>query len=619
MLSNKLINQNPCESTTIIYALHDGISEEVTRENFGDFLEKGAFFFKKLCSSDPNFFNPVDVQCSGADVAQWLAQNNPSTITTPDTSYYAYLDSVKVGVSMERLGMLQQRNATFTKQMNPADGFINPIEQVIELNEVLVKVVQKQRSTDQQNIQPPIDSTSLVPKNNIGNIVMAEKEEVEVQKDRHNKEENNAAFLANQLLNNCIIRCIENGIYLWNGNNYKILDANALEQLCLHYCGKSIFKTGSVGLLKSIAYFIRRFSGANIGELEDPSALVVFNNGVFNFNTNRLEFNNPYLSNYMIMFSVNADFDLTTQCNVFDRYVYQLAGGNLKLIKRIWQVLGMLLSSDVKVKRIVVLSGVGGSGKSTFGDIVTELINEKTVTAFDPDDLLGQYVGPSLVNSAINICMDLPNIPLSRKVVARLKKLSGNDYVQGEIKYMEHFKYKFKGHLLFGTNYDIKTSDLENSFASRLLVIPCMHTVPKEMQDHYLIDKIKMERSAIATKAIMAYAEVRNNHYQFEGDDEWGISEMSICVNNDSCIQALLSQFLNENCVITDSNNDFTESCAIYDAFSTFCNEKGYENTFTSASLSRELGKRIPGSITRKIRNEIGTFNVRTCIILHEN
>ena len=94
---------------------------------------------------------------------------------------------------------------------------------------------------------------------------------------------------------------------------------------------------------------------------------------------------------------------------------------------------------------------------------------------------------------------------------------------------------------------------------------------------------------------------------------------MSICVNNDSCIQALLSQFLNENCVITDSNNDFTESCAIYDAFSTFCNEKGYENTFTSASLSRELGKRITGSITRKIRNEIGTFNVRTRIILHEN
>ena len=618
MFSNKLINQNPCESTTIIYALHDGISEEVTRENFGDFLEKGAFFFKKLCSSDPNFSSPVDVQCSGAEVAQWLAQNNTSTINTPDVSYYAYLDNVKVGISMERLGMLQQRNATFTKQTNPADGFINPIEQVIELKEVLVKAAQKQRNVDQQNIQQPIDSTSLVPKNNIGNIVVAERAEVEVKKSRKNKEEN-AALLAKELLEHCIIRYIENGLYFWNGSNYTILDLNTLECLCLQYCCESIFKTGSAGLLKSISYFIRRILGCNASKLEDPSALVVFNNGVFNFNTNRLEPKNSYLSNYIIMFSINADFDLTTQCNTFDRYVYQLAGGNSKLIKRIWQVLGMLLSSDVKVKRIVVLSGVGGSGKSTFGDIVTELINENNVTAFDPEELLGQYAGTSLVNSAINICMDLPNIPLSRKVVARLKKMSGDDYVQGEIKFMEHFKYKFKGHLLFGTNYDIKTSDLENSFASRLLIIPCMHTIPKEMQDHYLIDKIKKERSAIATKAIIAYAEVRNNHYQFEGDDEWGISEMSICVNNDSCIQALLSQFLNENCVITDSNNDFTESCAIYDAFSTFCNEKGYENTFTSASLSRELGKRIPGSITRKIRNEIGTFNVRTRIILHEN
>ena len=316
------------------------------------------------------------------------------------------------------------------------------------------------------------------------------------------------------------------------------------------------------------------------------------------------------------MFSINADFDLTTQCNVFDRYVYQLAGGNLKLIKRIWQALGMLLSSDVKVKRIVVLSGVGGSGKSTFGDIVTELINEKTVTAFDPEALLDQYAGSSLVNSAINICMDLPNIPLNRKVVARLKKLSGNDYVQGEIKYMEHFKYKFKGHLLFGTNYDIKTADLENSFASRLLIIPCMHTVPKERQDHYLIDKIKMERSAIATRAIMAYAEVLNNHYKFEGDDEWGISELSICVNNESCIQALLSQFINERCIITDSDKDFTESGTIFDTFSAFCNEKGYENTLASSTLSREIGKRIKGSITKKIHGVSGTANVRTRIIL---
>ena len=386
--------------------------------------------------------------------------------------------------------------------------------------------------------------------------------------------------------------------------------------MCLQYCSESIFKSGSVGLLKSISYFIRRIPGCNVSELEDPSALVVFNNGVFNFNTNRLEAKNSYLSNFMIMFSINATFDLNKQCNTFDSYIYQLAGGNPKLIKRIWQALGMLLSSDIKVKRIVVLCGVGGSGKSTFGDIVTELINEKNVTAFEPDELIGQYAGQSIVNSAINICMDLPNTPLSRKVVARLKKLSGDDYIQGEIKYMEHFKYKFRGHLLFGTNYDLKTSDLENSFASRLLVIPCMYTVPKEKQDHSLINKIKMERSAIATKAIMAYAEVRNNHYQFEGDNEWSISELVICVNNDSCIQDLLSKFINERCIITDSDINFTESCAIYDAFTAFCNEKGYDNTFTSAALSRKLGKRIKGSITKKVRNEMGTYNVRTRILL---
>ena len=123
--------------------------------------------------------------------------------------------------------------------------------------------------------------------------------------------------------------------------------------------------------------------------------------------------------------------------------------------------LGLLLSNDIKAKKIVLLLGKGNTGKSVFGSIVRELIADNNVTSFPPQKLKDRFIGTKLVNASANICMDLPSTVIDADTVAILKNLSGGDLMCGEQKYMSNFEYIFTGHLLFGSNYPVRLNYLE--------------------------------------------------------------------------------------------------------------------------------------------------------------
>lgn len=153
--------------------------------------------------------------------------------------------------------------------------------------------------------------------------------------------------------------------------------------------------------------------------------------------------------------------------------------------------------------------GTGDTGKSLFGNIVKTMIEDENVTSFTIKQLNDRFSGATLVNSAVNICMDLPSVPIDATDAAMLKNLSGGDTVRGEIKYMSSFSYTYQGQLLFGTNYPLKLTYLDQAFADRLLMIPCLNPIPKHLQDKDLLEHIRPELSMVASRAVQTFAAVR--------------------------------------------------------------------------------------------------------------
>ncbi|MCM1022648.1 MAG: DUF5906 domain-containing protein [Prevotella sp.] len=283
------------------------------------------------------------------------------------------------------------------------------------------------------------------------------------------KERFNAAKAAERIMRTTQIVQHNNALYVYQGTYYKLFDMPALYRLIRNKLYDETTRNGKSNYIKDIARFILTDAASVEFAPESVRNKVMFKNCVFNLDSRNIERHSP--QNYNLH-ALSASLVSCSNCDtpVFGKYIYDLANGDPLLIRRIWEVLGLLLCNDTKAKRIVVLAGEGDTGKSVFGDIVKEPIADQNVTSFSPQKLTDRFIGTSLVNSAVNICMDLPSTPIDAATAAMLKSLSGGDTVSGEIKYMSNFTFTYQGQLLFGTNYTLQLNYLDQAFAKRLQI-----------------------------------------------------------------------------------------------------------------------------------------------------
>lgn len=425
------------------------------------------------------------------------------------------------------------------------------------------------------------------------------------------KERFNAAA-AKRVMSKILFVQSNNAVYVFQGTYYKLCDAPRLHKLVRDTLLDETTRNGTSGYIKDIARFIQTdartvdFRNANVENK------VMFSNCVLNLDSLSTEQHSPYNYN---THALSVPFVSCTDSDtpVFNKYVYALANGNPILIHRIWETLGLLLSGDFKAKKIVVLDGAGNTGKSVFGNVVRLLIADENVTSFSPQKLTDRFVGTSLVNSAVNICMDLSSVPIDASTAAILKNLSGGDTVSGEVKYMNSFNYVYQGHLLYGTNYHLKLTCFDQAFADRLLIIPCKNPIPKHLMDMDLLEHIRPELPMVASRAVRAFALVRKNNYIFSGDDIYSVSAKDIYTKSSAGENTdidTVKLFADQMCEVTGNDNDFVTSPELYKQYCIFCEKEGLTAISSSSVFMEKLHKMLPVMKRDKKRINGPTANI---------
>lgn len=234
---------------------------------------------------------------------------------------------------------------------------------------------------------------------------------------------------------------------------------------------------------------------------------------------------------------------------VMDSFLYQIAGGDVTLIRRIWQVIGYcLVPQDNRAKRFFLFQGLGNTGKSVLGSLIASFYEESAVGSVDAFRIGDRFSLSSLIGHAINLSMDLPSSALNDQAVGVIKQITGNDLVQVEEKYRTPYAARVGVKLIFGTNHQLRTSTFDAAFLRRICLIPFNYPVPKYQQDHYLLDKLKLEKSGIFYKAMEAYRELVANNYTFAGDDVYDMVNTKQAgeqlIDHDTCIEAFIERHI---------------------------------------------------------------------------
>lgn len=310
-------------------------------------------------------------------------------------------------------------------------------------------------------------------------------------------------------------------------------------------------------------------------------------NGVINLKTGELQ---PHERELMMTKISNVSYDFQADCPIWKGFlndIFQDEEGNVKqdTIDFLQKAVGYSLTGSTKEQVIFFLYGVGRNGKSTFMNVIKEILgdygkqtNAETFTVKKSDRVnndIAALKGARLVAATESE----ENARLAESLV---KQLTGGEPIQARFLHQEFFEYVPQFKLFFTTNHKpvIKGGDL--GIWRRIRLIPFSVTIPDEKLDKDLPEKLRDEMPGIL-------------RWMVEGCLKWqkeGLSvpdEVKEATDSYRDEMDTIGNFLKDYCIENEAAKIL--SSMIYRKYTEWCNENG-EYEITKTKFNRKLEER---------------------------
>lgn len=304
-----------------------------------------------------------------------------------------------------------------------------------------------------------------------------------------------------------------------------------------------------------------------------------------------------------------------------DKFIAQIAGNDIELIIRIWQMIGYLLVPDNRAKKLFLLQGVTDSGKSVLAKFIAGFFPKDKVSYLSLKELTHKNAAEELFDKCLNITAEVPDRVLSAKEISTLKQLSGNDTMQihtdfGSTNFVNRCK------LLLITNNELRMKEPDRAFTNRIITIPFDNRVAEEFQHKGLLPVLHEEKDAVATKAILHYYRMlQSGNYVFAGKQNPDCKP-EICYTLTETVdkERSVEDFVRSKCTLTGDAAVKTYTDDLYKAYTAYCKEKGIVQTMTKQGFSRNLSGICGGWVHKsKWREGENNANGFTGIMLNSN
>ena len=324
----------------------------------------------------------------------------------------------------------------------------------------------------------------------------------------------NAYELAQELMRrvNFIIVC--SAIYMFNGIVYELLDNETLDRLILKELREPIAEIGRPEIISTIRAFVKKEPKLVIDDPTIDPNFIVFRNGSLDIRTMEFADNDPlvFQTSYL-----NFNYDrYNTHCPNFEKYLESVSGGDPDIKELMLQTHGYIASCSMDAKSFFLFIGEGDTGKSLTIGLDTMFFPNDFVSTIELQALGDKFSTGNLANVRLNVGGDLPNKPLTPDVVKHVKGITGNDMMTAEKKFVQPFSFKPTCKLVFATNHPLVLQQRDDQFCERLVVIPFDNKIPKDRQDHDLLNKLRDELPAIFNMVLEAFLRLRNNNFEFK-------------------------------------------------------------------------------------------------------
>ena len=199
-------------------------------------------------------------------------------------------------------------------------------------------------------------------------------------------------------------------------------------------------------------------------------------------------------------------FDENAKCPRWEIFLDEVFNGDEDLKHFIQQAVGYSLTGSTREQCLFILHGTGANGKSTFVEIVAELLGDyamrtpveslmvKHGDASIPNDL-ARLKGARLVHS-------VETESGKRLAEAMVKSLTGGDTIVARFLHAEFFEFRPEFKIWLATNHRPVIRGQDLAIWRRMRLVPFNVTFPPERQDKELLRKLREELPGILNWAL---------------------------------------------------------------------------------------------------------------------
>lgn len=221
---------------------------------------------------------------------------------------------------------------------------------------------------------------------------------------------------------------------------------------------------------------------------------IAFRNGIYNIETEEFTDFSPDI---IITNKIGFDYNPEAYSEIVDKTLNKLACDDKQIRELLEEVVGYTFYRRNELRKAFILTGEKSNGKSTFIDMVENLLGDRNTSALDLGELGDRFKTAELFGKLANLGDDIGDDFVSNTAV--LKKLISGDRVNVERKTQNPFDFNCYAKFLFSANSIPRMGRGKDSGAiiDRLIIVPFNATFSKDDPDYdpYIKYKLRSQES----------------------------------------------------------------------------------------------------------------------------
>ena len=269
---------------------------------------------------------------------------------------------------------------------------------------------------------------------------------------------------------------------------------------------------------------------------------------------------------------ININYDPTAYSKTADEFFTTATCGDKDVEQLLYEVIGYSMLKTNELAKAFILTGIGRNGKSTYLDIIKNILGSKNYASLSFKDLNSSFRLSQLKNKLASCAGDISSQPITDSDL--FKSIAAFEDVTIEEKYKQSYTGKLFSTMLYACNRVPPTPDTSAGFYRRMVIIPFNADLSKVSTVDGVTFKKKLlseeSLSYIACKALKAIYNVLETTKEFKEPD---------------CVKEMLQQYKIDNSTVLswfseryNSNLNALENLSLnkaYGNYTAWCSEAG--------------------------------------------